>query len=106
MEADGLLDSKLLQAIAIDITSAFPQLVRTYHSQLYGYVINQIKNQQSAEDIMQDCWVRIYQALGQYPREKIQSLKLRSWLFTINFAHILRRQARSILSRSMSWPVV
>jgi RNA polymerase sigma-70 factor (ECF subfamily) len=76
-------EHELLEALALDLRGTFPQLVGFYQSQLYGFVLGQVQCQQSAEDIMQDSWIRIYQALDRYPEEKIRSLNLRPWLFTI-----------------------
>lgn len=87
-------DDELLQAMELDVNGTFPLLMEAYHSQLYNFVVGQVKNQQTAEDIMQDCWMRIFQALDRYSAKQIRTLKLRPWLFTI-----VRNQTLTVLKK-------
>jgi RNA polymerase sigma factor (sigma-70 family) len=77
------LESELVQALAHDVASTFPRLMEIYQSQLYNFAVSQTHCEQTANDIVQECWIDIYQALHRYSAERIQTLKLRSWLFTI-----------------------
>lgn len=97
MELEGYSESELLRALSLDLDTAFPQLVQNYHSELYRSVVYQVKSQQDAEDIMQDGWPRVYQALGQYSEKRILSLRLRAWLFTI-----FHNQMRTYLRKKKS----
>lgn len=83
MRLEDHSDDELLQGLALDIRGTFQTFVEAYNSPLYQYVVSQVHDPQIAEEIMQDSWIRIYQALGQYSSEKIRSLHLRAWLFTI-----------------------
>jgi RNA polymerase sigma-70 factor (ECF subfamily) len=83
MSSEENLDTELLQGLVTDLGGTFPHLVATYHSQLQGFVCHQGISSEDAEDIMQDSWVRIYQALDRYPKEQKLSLHLRAWLYTI-----------------------
>lgn len=83
MTLEENLESELVQALAHDVAKAFPRLMEIYQSQLYNFAVSQTHCEQTAHDIMQECWIKIYQALNRYSAERIQTLKLRSWLFTI-----------------------
>lgn len=85
-------DAQLLEELAFDVNSAFERLVTTYNAQLERSVRNQIHSYEGAQDVMQECWRRIYQVLCQYSPERIRSLQLRPWLFTI-----VRNQANTYL---------
>jgi RNA polymerase sigma-70 factor (ECF subfamily) len=100
------IDNELLQALAEDVEGSFPQLVSTYHSQLLGFVVSQVKDPDLAEDVLQECWLRAYQALQRYSKEKIRSLELRAWLFTIvrnhMRTHLRKRTVRAKKARERS----
>jgi RNA polymerase sigma factor (sigma-70 family) len=83
MEREEHLENELLDALAQDIAGTFPQLIDAYYSQLYGFVVGQVRSPQIAEDIMQDSWIRIFQALDRYPATRIRELQLRPWLFSV-----------------------
>jgi RNA polymerase sigma factor (sigma-70 family) len=83
MPSEGHIDEELLQELTKDVDSTFQKLVELYHPRLHGFVVSRVKDLDLADDILQECWVRIYQALLRYSAERIRSLKLRSWLFEI-----------------------
>lgn len=76
-------EHELLQALALDVEGIFPRLVTSYNPQLLRFVISQVGDQDVADDILQDCWLRVYQALLRYSAERIRSLRLQAWLFKI-----------------------
>ncbi len=76
-------DTELLKGLARNLSGTFEQLVHTYDAQLRGFVQNKVRCEENTKDIMQNCWMRAFQALNQYPQEQILTLKLRPWLFTI-----------------------
>jgi RNA polymerase sigma-70 factor (ECF subfamily) len=76
-------ENELLQALALDVEGVFPHLVASYHPRLLRFVISQVRDQDVADDILQECWLRVYQALLRYSAERIRSLKLQAWLFKI-----------------------
>ena len=92
----------LLQRMVTNLDEAFPCLIDAYHSQLQSYVCNQGISSQDADDIMQDCWVRIYQALDRYPKEQKLSLHLQPWLYTIvhnqMLTHIDKKKRMNFIS--------
>jgi len=83
MALEPFADDELTQALALDVAGTFPQLMENYHQQLYGFVRSQVKDHDLTEEIVQEGWIRAYQALQRYSPEKIRSLKLRAWLFKV-----------------------
>ncbi len=95
-------DSSIAALLAIDIDSHFQQFMLAYQHRLYGFLIRQIGNAQEAEDIAQETFIRSYYALRDYPTQKIQSLKLRAWLFKIALNVFYNRQrSRTLLQTSL-----
>jgi RNA polymerase sigma-70 factor (ECF subfamily) len=78
--------------------AAFEELVKRYQSQLLNFVFRLIGDRQLAEDLVQEVFLRAYQAI---PRYEIRSGKARfsTWMFkiaynlTINELHRRKRQA-------------
>ena len=46
--------------------SALEKLYRLTSAPVYGYALSVLKNRQDAEDVLHDCYVRLYQAAGHY----------------------------------------
>jgi RNA polymerase sigma-70 factor (ECF subfamily) len=76
-------DRELLQALALSVNSAFAFLMEKYERRLSTFIVSQVGDQEIAADILQESWIRVYQALSQYKAERIRSLSLRAWLFAI-----------------------
>jgi RNA polymerase sigma-70 factor, ECF subfamily len=95
-------ENELLQALALDVAGAFPRLLASYHSQLLRFVMSEVHDPDVAEDILQDCWVRVYQALQAYSVERIQTLRLEAWLFKITrnqmYTYLQKKNRMTILS--------
>src|SRR6266567_5876120 len=62
-------DANLLSTLAEDTKNGFLQVVRTYEHKLYRFATYQATSKQDAEDIVQETFLRAYDALKQYPRE-------------------------------------
>ena len=69
--------------LALDLEQHFKQLVLTYWQRLFAFMMRHTGSAQDAEDIVQDAFVRAYYALKDYPRYKVQGLKLQPWLYKI-----------------------
>ena len=95
-------DGRIAALLAIDIDRHFKQLMLTYQHRLYGFLLRQTGNAQEAEDIAQETFIRSYYALKDYPAQKIQSLKLKPWLFKIALNIFYNRQReRTLLQTSL-----
>lgn len=70
-------------------TSAFEQLVRNYQNRLVAVFFHMIRDQEAAEDLAQEAFLRIYRARNNYK----PTAKFSTWLFRIagNLASNSRR---------------
>ena len=84
--------------LAADRDSAFPDLVRHLQDGVYSGVLQFSRNRQDAEDVTQETFVRVYQALGSYDADRIRNLRLRAWVWTIAL-NLCRNRARSVARR-------
>ena len=85
---------QLPAALADDLDRAFPDLVRLTQDDVYSGALRMTGNRADAEDVAQEAYVRAYRALGGYPAERIRSLQVRGWVWTIA-ANLCRNRARS-----------
>jgi RNA polymerase sigma-70 factor (ECF subfamily) len=59
------------------------ELVRRHHTELYRYASALLRDTHTAEDAVQDAFERAFTALGKYPKNRIECLSLRAWLYRI-----------------------
>jgi RNA polymerase sigma-70 factor (ECF subfamily) len=76
-------EKKAIQAAQKGDADAFEYLYQKYHRGLYYYLLSMLRSPQSAEDLAQDIFVKLYRQLGTY---KFQS----------PFSHWLFRSARNL----------
>ena len=69
----------LIQRIALDDREAFQCLYSRLYRSVYAYALTILKNREDAEDVAQDCFLKIRAAAHTYqPQGKAQA-----WIFTI-----------------------
>lgn len=83
MDTTGVDDVALTAALAHDLDGAFESLVLAHQDRLFTIAWRIGGDRRDAEELVQDCFVRAYRALGTYPPERIRELRLRGWLTTI-----------------------
>ncbi len=71
----------LTERLASDLDGAFADLVRTLQDDLHSGMRR--LHGPDAEDLCQEAFIRAYRALEGYPSERIRSLRLRGWIWTI-----------------------
>jgi RNA polymerase sigma-70 factor (ECF subfamily) len=84
----------LPQLLAIDVDRYFEQLMLDYQHRLYAFTLRQVGNQQNAEDIVQEAFLRAHHALTNYPASRIRELRLQQWLYKITL-NVLRNSMRN-----------
>ena len=87
-------DETLTSALAADLDGTFEALVRAYQDRLYAFGLRLTGSPRDAEEIAQDAFVRAYRALARYPAERVETLKLRAWLFQVT-VNVARNRART-----------
>ena len=90
---DNMLDD-LLRSVQSGESDAFAALYREVSPSVYSFALSILKNPHDAEDVLQDCFIRIFQSADQYH----SSGKPMAWIMTIAknlcFMH-LRRQGKT-----------
>ena len=86
--------STLPQRLAADRDRAFPDLVRAMQDGVYSGVLQFTRNRHDAEDVTQETFIRVYRALDGYDADRIRSLQLRPWVWTIAL-NLCRNRART-----------
>lgn len=71
----------LCDRLADDLDSAFPDLVKALQDPLYSGLRR--LHGTEAEDLAQETFIRAYRALQIYDAERVRSLRLRGWIWTI-----------------------
>ena len=82
-------DVALVQAVLRGEHTAFDQLVIRYHKLAYGLAYRMVQQTELAEDIVQDCFIKVWQQAGQW--QPAQG-KFSTWLY-----QIVRNQALDVL---------
>ena len=73
----------LARRLATGNPDAPRQVVERHHAELYRYALTLLRDASAAEDIVQGTFERAFDALGNYPKERIEALRLRPWLYRI-----------------------
>ena len=95
------IDQYLAQIAAGD-RDALAQLYESTHAAVYGFALSLLKNAQDAQDVLQDTFVQVFLAAGQYRPQG----KPMAWLMTIarNQAMMrLRSRGRTVLMQPEDW---
>ncbi|HEX7737913.1 MAG TPA: RNA polymerase sigma factor [Ktedonobacteraceae bacterium] len=73
----------LAKSLATDLGRHYEELVSLFWQQLSVFVLRRTRHFQDTEDIIQETFMRAYLALERYPSERIETLKIRPWLYKI-----------------------
>ena len=84
----------LPSALADDLDGSFPALVAHLQDGIYSGCLRMTGDAAEAEDIAQEAFVRAYRALLEYDEDRVRSMQLRGWVWTIA-ANLCRNRARS-----------
>jgi RNA polymerase sigma-70 factor (ECF subfamily) len=86
-------EKELVTALGRNLDESFERLVRTYQNRLYSFALLLSHNKHDAEDIAQEAFIRAYQALRSYRRERIELMVLKPWLYKITL-NVFRNRVR------------
>lgn len=87
-------DADLIARVKSGQTAAFAEIVDRYKDCLVGYLYRLLGNQERAEDVAQDAFLRLYQRSGNYEERG----QLKAYLF-----RIATNQVRSEERRAFRW---
>ena len=97
-------DEQLVAAYIKGNNAAFDKLLQRYESKVYTYIAYSVQDEETAQDLFQDCFIRIITKLqnGQYT----ENGKFASWVMRIAhnliIDHHRQRQANVLLSNDES----
>jgi len=87
----ALSDEDLMELASQGEQSAFDQLYERYHMRIYNFIKKQVGNQQSAEDLTQEVFLRLFKSLGSFDPER----RLSSYLYKIAVNEIRRHYQKT-----------
>lgn len=82
-------DERLMKRYADGDERAFQVLFQRYGQRLYNYFLQHLGNREQAEDLLQDCFIRLIRSRDQYRPDN----RFKGWIFTIA-ANLLRDRYR------------
>jgi len=96
-----MTERELAGELGRNLDLSFERLVRAYQDRLYSFAWRLTHHAQDAEEVVQEAFVRAYQALKTYPPERIETMDLKPWLYRILlnvFRNRIRRGRPQIVS--------
>ncbi|MDP8973199.1 MAG: RNA polymerase sigma factor [Actinomycetota bacterium] len=93
-------EDPLAKRLADGDPNAPGELVERHHAELCRYARALLRDTSAAEDAVQTAFERAFVALGKYPKERIEALFLRPWLYRIvlNVVRNVWRESRREVS--------
>jgi RNA polymerase sigma-70 factor (ECF subfamily) len=76
---DAAAEEALIDRVKRHDLEAFGRIVDAYQARIYGFVRRMLKNEEEAQDVAQEVFIRAYQALHRFDGRS----SLRTWLFRI-----------------------
>lgn len=76
---DAAAEEALIDRVKRHDLEAFGRIVDAYQARIYGFVRRMLKNEEEAQDVSQEVFIRAYQALHRFDGRS----SLRTWLFRI-----------------------
>lgn len=76
---DSAAEEALIDRVKRHDFEAFSKIVDAYQARIYGFIRRMVKNDEEAQDIAQEVFIRAYQALHRFDGRS----SLRTWLFRI-----------------------
>lgn len=91
-------DESLMRRIASGDLAAFDTLYSRYHQQIYNFVRKQVSAPETAEDLVQEIFLRVYRSAKGFDADK----KFSSWMYRIALNEIKRHWKRSTARQAYS----
>ncbi len=88
---DGLLDADLVRLVQQGNTDAYACLFRRYHRKVFSLAYSRLRNQQDAQDIVQDAFVKVYRYIGSFKGNS----SFYTWLYRITANLCIDRQRQA-----------
>lgn len=90
-------DNHHIQLVLNGNTNAFSVLVDRYKNMVFTLCLKLIKSREEAEDLSQECFIKVYKSLGSFKKEA----RFSTWLYTIAYHTCLDRIKKIKKERSV-----
>jgi RNA polymerase sigma-70 factor (ECF subfamily) len=74
-----LLDNEVIESVKKGNHSDFAILIERYKNRAFSMLLRMLKNEQEAEEVLQDCFLKAFNALGTFRQEA----KFSTWFYRI-----------------------
>jgi RNA polymerase sigma-70 factor (ECF subfamily) len=91
VQPDAAIESAILERCRKHDPEAFGKIVDAYQNRLFGFVRRMVPDPEEAADVVQDTFIRAFQAIGRFDGRS----SLRTWLFRIAYNLCVDRSRRS-----------
>lgn len=90
-------DIQLVQQILAGDKQAYINIINKYNNPLYATILRMTKNHQTAQDLVQEAFIKVYEQLRKYD----QKGSFKSWLYKVAINHCLDqlRKKKDILEQ-------
>jgi RNA polymerase sigma-70 factor (ECF subfamily) len=73
------MDEELLDRFRAGDARAFDELMRRHRTPLFNFILRSVRHRETAEEILQDTWIRILQGAAGFQ----QAAKFSTWAYTV-----------------------
>ncbi len=95
-------DKEVIKSVVEGNTQKYEKIVKKYQNRIISYIYNMIKDYQTAEDLTQEVFMKVYDALEKYNPD----YKFSTWLYSIASNHTIDFiRKRSIDTTSLDEPL-
>lgn len=94
-------DEKNLKLLSKNDDTAFEWLVNFYEKRIFGFIYNMIHNRDTAEELTQDTFVKIYENLYKYNSKR----PIKPWIFKIAYnitLNYIKKNKKSMFLKEVS----
>lgn len=78
-QRSGPSDEELLDRFREGNSRAFEELMRRHRTPLFNFILRSVRQRETAEEILQDAWIRIIQGAAEFQR----AAKFSTWAYTV-----------------------
>lgn len=91
-------DEELLERYRSGESRAFEQLIRRHQAGVYNFILRSVKIPATAQELLQDTWIRVLSGLKDFQR----SSKFSTWLYTVARNLCIDQARKAVLRRHPS----
>lgn len=78
-------DIYYVRQVLVGDKQAYVSIINKYKNALYATILRMTKNPQTAQDLLQEAFIKVYEQLGKYD----QTGSFKSWLYRVAINHCL-----------------